>query len=107
MGFRSGDCAGHNRVLMWWSFIHTFTDLAVWHGALAGQNTPHSWGTLSEQKEDFVYNNNYECFVLRITDTTKMYHSQKSARQSMWCLQVVHFCSVGDAENKALTIICT
>ena len=27
---------------------------------------------------------NYECFVLRITDTTKMYHSQKSARQSMF-----------------------
>src|SRR4029434_7908276 len=35
---------------------------------------------------------NYERFVLRITDTTKMYHSQKSARQSMlscsvWGLQ--------------------
>src|SRR4029434_1601594 len=27
---------------------------------------------------------NYECFVLRITDTTKMYHSQKSARQLMF-----------------------
>ena len=27
---------------------------------------------------------NYECFVLRIADTTKMYHSQKSARQSMF-----------------------
>src|SRR4029434_1139754 len=27
---------------------------------------------------------NYECLVLRITDTTKMYHSQKSARQSMF-----------------------
>src|SRR4029434_3772711 len=26
---------------------------------------------------------NYECFVLRITDTTKMYHLQKSARQSI------------------------
>ena len=40
---------------------------------------------------------NYECFVLRIADTTKMYHSQKalciqSVRQSMlgcgaWCSQ--------------------
>ena len=35
MGFRSGDWAGHDRVLIWWSFIHTFTDLAVWHGALS------------------------------------------------------------------------
>src|SRR4029434_4537620 len=34
MGFRSGDWAGHDRVLMWWSFIHTLTDLAVWHGTL-------------------------------------------------------------------------
>ena len=34
MGFMSGDWAGHDRVLIWWSFIHTFTDLAVWHGAL-------------------------------------------------------------------------
>ena len=35
MGFRSGNWAGRYGVLIWWSFIHTFTDLAVWHGALS------------------------------------------------------------------------
>ncbi|XP_051548280.1 electron transfer flavoprotein subunit alpha, mitochondrial-like isoform X1 [Myxocyprinus asiaticus] len=35
MGFRSGDWAGHDRVLIRWSFIHTLIDLAVWHGALS------------------------------------------------------------------------
>lgn len=34
MGFRSGNWAGHDRVLIWWSFIHTFTD-QVWHGAFS------------------------------------------------------------------------
>jgi len=32
MGFRAGDWAGHDRVLIWWSSIHTLIDLAVWHG---------------------------------------------------------------------------
>lgn len=34
MGFRSGVWAGHDRVLIWWPFIHTFINLAVWHGIL-------------------------------------------------------------------------
>lgn len=35
MRFRSWDWASHDRVLIWWSFIHTLIDLAVWHGALS------------------------------------------------------------------------
>ncbi|XP_051563685.1 uncharacterized protein LOC127446636 isoform X1 [Myxocyprinus asiaticus] len=35
MEFRSGDWAGHDRVLIRWSSIHTLIDLAVWHGALS------------------------------------------------------------------------
>lgn len=35
MGFRSKGQAGHDRLLMWWSSIHTLVDRAVWHGALS------------------------------------------------------------------------
>ena len=34
MGVRSGDWAVHDRVLIWWSSIHTLIALAMWHGAL-------------------------------------------------------------------------
>jgi hypothetical protein len=35
MGFKSGDWAGHDKVLIWWSSIHTLIDLTVSHGTLS------------------------------------------------------------------------
>ena len=47
-GFRSGDWAGHDRVLIWWSSIHTLIDLAVWHEALS------YWKKQSSELENIV-----------------------------------------------------
>src|SRR4029434_7403181 len=60
---------------------------------------------------------NYECFVLCSADTTEMYHSQKSARQSMlgcgvcnkWLEKVLKindsFCAESHRPIKKLTLM--
>lgn len=58
VGFRSGECAGHDIVLMWFSNIHTLMDLAVWHRALFSWTNQSSDLGKEEQKEASFYQHN-------------------------------------------------
>ncbi len=52
IGFRSGYRAGYDRVLIWWSSIHTLINLLCsMEHCPAEKKNPQILGTLSEQKE--------------------------------------------------------